>query len=219
MRRLLAVLAIFGTTSVHAAPVLPGISVTEVSNAEGGSYTLTIIQPPPEDSSSWYVSAWGIINEDATDVYTGLFGWGAGLVDKGSWDSGIAFETEVPCCDPPLHRFSTGSGGIGQFDDVFGPGYSQAAVFWVADYFGDPGIVATSSNFNWVGGDGDSTAFTIISNLNSGENLACSIVVGGSPATTGCSSVVLPSVPLPAAVWLFSSALLGLGLAARRKHT
>ena len=42
--------------------------------------------------------------------------------------------------------FKTGSNGIGTFDSVFGPGFSQAAVYWNFDYTGNP-LVATSSNF------------------------------------------------------------------------
>jgi len=197
------------------ATVLPEIYVTEVSTPEapggGGIYTVTIIQPPLEESTEWFLYAWGITNQDAVSADTLLTGWAGGLFDDTSWDSGIVFETATP--GDPEFIFATGDAGVGNFDSVFGPGFSQAAVYWLEQYFGNP-LLATSSNFTWSGSEPDSTAFAVISNFTSGENLACNINVGGPAALSNCVSTTV--VPIPAAAWLFGSAL-GLLAWIRRK--
>jgi len=219
MRKIIGSLLLVVSSWAQAATVaLPDIYVTKVinTNNDSGTYTITINQPPLIGIQPWYLSAWGIINQGATSVDTDLTGWTGELFDDTMWDTGIIFETDVPFPATPIFRFATGAGGIGDFTSVFGPGYSQAAVFWVSDYFANPveGLVATSSNFTWDGGTGNSTAFAVISNATSGEHLACNIGVGGT-ATLGCAPIVNP-VPIPAAVWLFASGLLGLIGVARK---
>ncbi|MCB1697978.1 MAG: VPLPA-CTERM sorting domain-containing protein [Halioglobus sp.] len=216
MRSIIPGLLFFVATWTHASTVvLPEIFVTETPSSEGGIYTVTINQPPQAQSAPWYLSAWGITNQEATSVYTGLSGWTGDLFSQGTWDSGVIFETYTP--GEPIYRFTSGSAGVGDFDSIFGTGFSQAAVFWVDQYYADPGLVATSSNFNWVAGTGNSAAFAVISNSASGESLSCAIGVGSGTASN-CSAITPSAVPLPAAVWLFGSALLGLVATARRRQ-
>jgi hypothetical protein len=194
------------------AATLPEVYVTEAPIAGGGIYTVYINQPPLEESSPWYLSAWGITNQAASFVDTGLTGWTAELFDDTTWNSELDFEISTP--GDPVYLFTSGANGIGDFESVFGTGFSQAAVYWLAEYFGDP-LVATSSNFTWSEGPGNSSAFAVISNAISGENLACGVGVGAS-ATLSCTAIGAPVVPVPAAAWLFCSAVGLLGWIRRK---
>ncbi len=211
MKKICACLLLFMTGWAQAA-TLPEIYVTEVPVAGGGIYTVYINQPPLEESSAWYLSAWGVTNDEASFVETGLTGWTAELFDEATWDSEIEFQTYTP--GDPVYLFTSGGSGIGDFETLFGPGFSQAAVYWLAEYYGNP-LVATSSNFSWSDGTGSSTAFAVISNSTSGEHLACGVGVNASAALS-CTAIGAAVVPVPAAVWLFGSCL-GLMGAMRRK--
>ena len=81
-----------------------------------------IIQPDLTESTPWYLTAWGIRNNEATSVDTDLTGWSAWLIDTARCDSGLIFE--VSTRGDPVPLLATGSEGIGNFTDVFGPGFS-----------------------------------------------------------------------------------------------
>ena len=211
MKIIYACLLVAVAGSAQAA-TLPEIYVTEASIAGGGIYTVYINQPPLEESSPWFLSAWGISNQDASFVETGLTGWAAELFDEATWNSELDFEIYTP--GDPVYLFTSGANGIGDFESLFGPGFSQAAVYWLAEYYGDA-LVATSSNFTWSDGTGNSSAFAVISNAASGENLACGIGVG-STAPLSCTVIGAPVVPVPAAAWLFCSAVGLLGWMKRK---
>ena len=210
MKGLIAAIAVLLSASAAQALTLPDIYVEETPNAQGGAYTVYIFQPDLTESSPWYLLAWGITNEEATGVNTGLTGWSSWLIDAPTWDSGIFFEIGTP--GDPVPLFTSGDAGIGSFANVFGEG-SQAAFYYLESYIGFPGLVATSSNFEWFDGPPSSSAFAIIANADESTDYWCPIGVGSS-SPLSCTAIA--PIPVPAAVWLFGSALGLLGWIRRR---
>ena len=138
---------LFLATWTHASTVvLPEIFVTETPSSEGGIYTVTINQPPLEQSNPWYLVP-GASPIRKQRRYIPALAAGPGICSAKA--PGIRCHLRDLYTGEPIYRFTSGSAGVGDFDSIFGTGFSQAAVFWVDQYYADPGL-ATSSNFNWV---------------------------------------------------------------------
>ncbi len=177
MKKIVAGLFCLMAAWAHAG-TLPEITVSEAPIEGGGIYTITIFQPPSPPGPIWSITAWGIANPAAAFVETMRTGWTGEVFDPATWDSQLTFETGTP--DLPIFLFTSGIEGVSDFDTVFSPGFSQAAVFWNDSYIGNP-MVATSSNFVWYDGTrgeatraGATTTFAVITS-SAGDNLLCSV--------------------------------------------
>lgn len=201
------------TSPVTRADHLPLVTIWETPNANGGTYTVSV--DSTQSPFQWVLNAFAVTTDmDTTGVNTFRSGWGADLISSSTWDAGVDYEVEDPMGGFfPL--FSTGPQGVGTFAQVFGSG-SSVAVFWTSIYFAAGiGPNNTTSDFEWLDGAPASTAFALLSGGPDGDEfVACPVGLNGP----GGSCVELTStVPIPAAVWLFGSGLLGLLGVARRK--
>ena len=187
----LLVAALFLSLPAHAG-ALPEIYVTEVPIADGGIYTVTINQPPSPPGETWFMAAWGIVNNDAVFAETMLTGWTAEIFDVTSWESGITFETGTP--DGSLYLFESGVPGVSDVATLTSQSAGQVVLYWNDIYFGNP-LPATSSNFTWSDGSrwpsrGFTTAFALISSPQ--ETLICRIGIGG-PVGLVCQPIDVPN--------------------------
>lgn len=192
--------------SVHAAATsLPLVRIWEVDNAQGGTYTVDVNSTQSE--YSWYLFGFAVTNNDATDAYSSRTGWTGELISEADWNAGRTYSQYLFNGDE-IPLFTTGAGGVGSFDDALGLTHHQAAVFWASEYFGNGlGPNGTSSNFHWLEGPPSSTAFAFLTN-ELGDRLFMRCEVGLTPGA--CTEYTPTVVPLPAAAWLFLTAIIGL---------
>ena len=199
------------TPAPSLASPLPIVRISEAPNALGGSYTVSIDSTQTDEL--WYLWAFGVINGHAQEVETDRTGWSAELVQHQDWDDGLSFSQYYPDGTENVH-FTTGTDGVGTFDQVFGPMHHQAAMYWASEYYGNAlGANATSSQFHWLFGPPNSTAFVMLTSVTGRGFMTCNLETGGN-----CSGYDAAVVPVPAAVWLFGSALGALLTIARRRR-
>lgn len=212
---LAAIVAFAGpATSAHAGTDAgPIVTIWETPNANGGTYTVSV--DSTQSAFNWFVTAFAVTTDsETTGVNTFRSGWGADLITSTQWDSGVDYELEDFFGDL-FPVFSTGSEGVGSFAQVFGGG-THVAVFWTSVYFASAiGPNNTASEWEWLDGPAASTAFALVSGGPGGEQvLACPVGLNGA----GGACTPLSAIPIPAAVWLFGSGMLGLlGMARRRR--
>lgn len=150
------------------------------------------------------VFGFAVANDTASfsSVDSGLFSWQTEIVDEATWDAGLYFDGGS--------GYQAETWGIPDtstmtFASVFGPGASQAIVYWAGDLLGVPEPLVP---FTSTGG------FMFEATLPASPFIAFG---DGYVFETGLMTNEISAVPLPAAVWLFGSALLGLFGFARRR--
>ncbi|HIP53277.1 MAG TPA: VPLPA-CTERM sorting domain-containing protein [Chromatiales bacterium] len=175
----------------------PDIEITEVPTPFGGTYTVT------NNTAGSYLMAFGVSNTDSTaylsdngalDINGCQSGWcyDATTVTAENWDSTIAYY----------------DGDSETLADLFGSFYSNVeqgedTIHWYRAVDGALGPGDTSSDFFAFGAEGlHSMALGVLS---------------GSGDVTIFQNQQVSTVPIPAAVWLLGSALLGMFGVARRK--
>ena len=198
MRIFIGLVLFLITSASFGAATAPTVKITEVPNNFGGTYTLNIGPNPTVEQ--WFVVAFAVTNNDAQQVSVDRSGWSATLIQESDWDIGQTFSQFGPSGEESPF-FTTGTVGVGSFDNSLGLTHFQAAVYWAESYTGEfLGQNSSSSQFHWEFGPPSSTALVMLMGNGESQFLSCDLDTGGDCVA---SSVV----PLPAAVWLFSGAL------------
>jgi len=213
---------------------LGGAGLSDASTAPKYAWDGTNGLGGPPNNNGWaHTSKWYLFDVSSpTDVLISMTSGGAGMNSAFSvWKTGGAFVGT----NHSSHIYNQiGTGGASAFlagsggDTVTawlgyansGPGFAGGGGSIV--YGGSPGASVTGGNAISTTTQGN--ASLLLSSLAAGEYL---IALGGScytdGSTAGCGagpvgySLSIAAVPIPAAVWLFGSALMGLGVIGRRK--
>lgn len=195
--KILAAFLFTAFSSIVVAAEVPTVTITESPNISGGTYTVSI--GPNPGAIAWEMVAFAVTNDAANEAQVDRAGWGATLINEAQWNSGQTFSFfDINGNEDPL--LTTGSGGVGSFDDVLGLQFSQAAVFWTADYFAEGQKQnTTASDYHWLIGPASSNALVLLRGAGADEFLSCELGNG--------SCVAASAVPLPAAFWLFVGAI------------
>ncbi len=198
----------FSTAFVCAA--ILGLVVSAPANAEiiqGGGVTIEEINGDIGDgvynvsnNSDLTLFAFGVVNNNNVFPYTqfatasdgAIITWSSDVVDAFNWGSFEVFDANYN-----LVALSS----FGEFTDFFAPGDS------VNFYWGE------DTEFLYPGASVQD-AFLFAPGL-----LASSGVVFGTSNSGANSAIAVNPVPVPAAVWLFGSGLLGLAGVARRRDS
>lgn len=217
-------IALFGFASAgYSQEFYPKVTIVESPDVINGGGTYTVSINSENSPFSWYVAGFAVTTDDLTEsIDTSRNNWSPWLVTDSEWNSGLDFEIDTPG-DPEI-LFTSGALGVGTFDSIFGPGpESKAAVFWASSYlaysFNNQDLIGPTemtSEFEWFDTMPNSTAFAILSGGPTGdEYLTCPVGIN-SPAGD-CTP--LNPIPIPAAVWLFGSSLIGLVGLSRRGYS
>ena len=194
-----------------AATHLPIVRIWETPNALGGAYTVSV--DSTQSANQWRMYAFAVTNNDATGVLTERTGWSADLISESDWDAGRTYSQFGPF-GSEFPWFTTGSGGVGSFDQALGLTHHQAAVYWLESHSGmGLGPNSTSSQFFWLDGPPSSTALVLLQSGGLEAFMSCDLDTGAN-----CTAFNPTVVPLPAAAWLFISSLAGLGIVGRRRR-
>ncbi len=209
----LALALVSGSLALPAAQA----SILELADATGN----TNISVTAGSAFSLYVKAdvgTAQIVQGSVDV-----SWGSGLNFTGySWQSGLSFSFSTPTVTANgVSGLTAGNVGFVGPTPVFNPAESAQFDFMKLDFTADPAAAGTTVNVNLVANSGNylgwaSEQFDPVANQFQvydynftnvyGANV--SIVAGGSTA-----------VPVPPALWLFGTGLLGLvGIGRRRQN-
>lgn len=165
----------------------------------GGEAEYTVTN---DSASSIY--AFFVANDNATNVWSTNNGWNSTTIESFEWDNPDSNINYLGGVDNPIYTTS-----LGLFADLF-TGYNQALMY-TFNYYNQNGLDANPDALPIAVGD------TVGGFFFTTEELASPFVAidqNGNIVGTGNAVHV---VPVPAAVWLFGSGLIGLVGVARRK--
>lgn len=165
----------------------------------GGEAEYTVINNSGSDIYAFFIA-----NDVATNVGTINNGWNSRTIDAFEWDSAESNVNFLGAADNPIY-----TADLGLFADLF-TGYEQA-------------IMYTFNVYNQNGLDANPDALPIAAGATrAGFSFTTEILASPFIAIDQSGLIVgqgeaVHVVPVPAAVWLFGSGLMGLVGCARRK--
>ncbi len=199
------------------------MTITDVDVLEDFNPSQTRGQLTVSNNSATPIYAFAVGNNDAS----GAFGFGAnsfaGLVNPSElnnlWAASVIHKSEWESNTSNFGNFGTNAWTVPDtstaaydWDTLFGSAFDTIVSYWVVDPdasllgFGGQGLFSTSIN----SGSSQSHFF-----FESEQAFSPFITLGNDGTVTASGETTL--VPIPAAIWLFGSALLGLFHISRRK--
>jgi len=195
----LAVAALFLATSSAQAVIIEEQWTDYDPLIGGGEAEYTVIN---DSGSSIY--AFFIANDTATNNWSTNNGWDSRNIFASEWDSPDSTINYLGGVDNPIFTAE-----LGLFSDLF-TGYEQVLMY-TFNYYNQNGLDANPDALPIAAGD------TVGGFFFTTEELASPFVaIDQSGAIVGAGEAV-HVVPVPAAVWLFGSGLIGLAGISRRK--
>jgi len=156
------------------------------------------------NNSGSAIYAFVVGNNDATNVWSNNNGWNSTTIDAFEWNDAETNINYLGAIDNPVFTSS-----LGKFEDLF-TGYSQALMYSF-NYFNQKGLNANPDAQPIASGS------TVGGFFFTTEELASPFIAIDINGNIVGSGEAINAVPVPAAIWLFGSGLLGLVGIARRK--
>ena len=158
------------------------------------------------------LDGFGVYNDAGT---TFSDGGGYGLIDGAGWGGGLVYKDEAPSL--ASLGLTAGETYTFQFDMISG----EAGMTGIkVESWGDTGAISDSGENDFNGNGTDWATYTYDYTIAASATKFKIVLLGNTAAQTSFDNVgvqVASAVPVPAAAWLFGSALAGLVAVRRNK--